>query len=55
MYDWLYNLTGNEILSMFIVSPLPLFVLILPYALFAVLAEKKVSNPQQDTREANKL
>jgi NADH-quinone oxidoreductase subunit H len=47
MYDWLYNLTGNSILSMFIVSLLPLLFL-LPFALFAVLAERKVSAHMQD-------
>ena len=48
MYDWLYNLLGNEILAMFIVSLLPLFVFILPFALFAVLMERKVSAHMQD-------
>jgi len=48
MYDWLYNLTGSEILAMFIVSLLPLFVFILPFALFAVLMERKVSAHMQD-------
>ncbi len=48
MYDWLYNLTGSGILSAFIISLLPLFVFILPFALFAVLAERKVSAHMQD-------
>jgi NADH-quinone oxidoreductase subunit H len=48
MYDWLNNLTGSPILAMFIVSLLPLFVFILPFALFAVLAERKVSAHMQD-------
>jgi len=48
MYEWLYNLTGSEILAMFVVSLLPLFVFILPFALFAVLAERKVSAHMQD-------
>jgi NADH-quinone oxidoreductase subunit H len=48
MYDWLYNLTGSELLAMFIVSLLPLFVFILPFALLAVLAERKVSAHMQD-------
>lgn len=48
MYDWLFNLTGSEILAMFVVSLLPLFVFILPFALFAVLAERKVSAHMQD-------
>lgn len=48
MYDWLYSLIGNEFLAMFIVSLLPLFVFILPFALAAVLAERKVSAHMQD-------
>ena len=48
MYDWLYNLTGSGILSAFIISLLPLFIFILPFALFAVLAERKVSAHMQD-------
>ncbi len=48
MYDWLLNLTGSGILSAFIISLLPLFVFILPFALFAVLAERKVSAHMQD-------
>jgi NADH-quinone oxidoreductase subunit H len=48
IYDWLYNLTGSPILSMFVVSLLPLFAFILPFALFAVLAERKVSAHMQD-------
>ncbi|HEY7751531.1 MAG TPA: complex I subunit 1 family protein, partial [Ignavibacteriaceae bacterium] len=48
MYDWLFDITGNAILSMFVVSLLPLFLFILPFALFAVLAERKVSAHMQD-------
>ena len=48
MYDWLYSVTGSSILSMFIVSLLPLFLFILPFALLAVLAERKVSAHMQD-------
>lgn len=48
MYDWLYDLTGSGILSAFIISLLPLFIFILPFALFAVLAERKVSAHMQD-------
>ena len=48
MYEWLYNVTGSSILSMFIVSLLPLFVFLLPFALFAVLMERKVSAHMQD-------
>ncbi len=48
MYEWLYSVTGSSILSMFIVSLLPLFVFLLPFALFAVLMERKVSAHMQD-------
>ncbi len=48
IYHWLYNVTGSSILSMFIVSLLPLFLFILPFALLAVLAERKVSAHMQD-------
>ncbi len=48
MYDWLYNLTGSEILAAVIQSLLPLFLFILPFALFAVLLERKVSAHMQD-------
>jgi len=48
MYDWLYSVTGSQILSMFVVSLLPLFIFILPFALVAVLAERKVSAHMQD-------
>jgi len=48
MYDWLYSLTGSEILAAIIQSLLPLFAFILPFALFAVLLERKVSGHMQD-------
>lgn len=48
MYDWLYDLTGSEIISAFIQSLLPLFLFLLPFALVAVLAERKVSAHMQD-------
>jgi NADH-quinone oxidoreductase subunit H len=48
IYDYLYSLTGSEILAAFIQSLLPLFVFILPFALFAVLMERKVSAHMQD-------
>ena len=48
MYDFFYSLTGSEILSGVIISLLPLFVVVLPYALFAVYFERKVSAHIQD-------
>ncbi len=48
IYDYLYNWTGSAPLSAFIMSLLPLFVFILPFALFAVLLERKVSAHMQD-------
>lgn len=47
-YDILNNLTGSPILSGFIVALLPLFLFILPFALVAVLLERKVSAHMQD-------
>ena len=48
MYDFLINLFGDNAISYFIAAALPLFLFILPYALFAVLAERKVSAHMQD-------
>jgi NADH-quinone oxidoreductase subunit H len=48
MYDWLYSVTGSEIIAAIIQSLLPLFAFILPFALFAVLLERKVSGHMQD-------
>ncbi|NOX18105.1 MAG: NADH-quinone oxidoreductase subunit NuoH [Chlorobi bacterium] len=48
MYEIINNILNNEIISMIIVAALPLFVFILPFALFAVLAERKVSAHMQD-------
>lgn len=48
IYDYLYNLTGSAPLAAFIMSLLPLFIFILPFALFAVLLERKVSAHMQD-------
>lgn len=48
MYDFLVNLIGNEIIAMVIMAALPLFVFILPFALIAVYAERKVSAFMQD-------
>lgn len=48
MYNLLNQLIGNEYIAAVIAAALPLFVFILPYALFAVLAERKVSAYMQD-------
>jgi NADH-quinone oxidoreductase subunit H len=48
IYDFLYNWTGSAPLAAFIQSLLPLFIFILPFALFAVLLERKVSAHMQD-------
>ncbi len=48
MFDLFYKLTGSEIVSGVIISLLPLFLFILPFALFAVLLERKVSAHMQD-------
>ncbi|PID57316.1 MAG: NADH-quinone oxidoreductase subunit NuoH [Ignavibacteriae bacterium] len=48
MYEFLENIVGNQIAAYFIAAALPLFLFILPYALIAVLAERKVSAHMQD-------
>ena len=48
IYDWLYNLTGSDIIAAGVQSLLPLFIFILPFALIAVLLERKVSAHMQD-------
>ncbi len=48
MYDFLINIFGNQIVAYFVAAAIPLFLFILPYALFAVLAERKVSAHMQD-------
>jgi len=48
IYDWLYGLTGSEIIAAGVQSLLPLFLFILPFALIAVLLERKVSAHMQD-------
>jgi len=48
IYDWLYTVTGSEIIAAIIQSLIPLFAFILPFALFAVLLERKVAGHMQD-------
>lgn len=48
IYDWLYDITGSELLAAFIQSWVPLLLFILPFVLVAVLAERKVSAHMQD-------
>lgn len=48
MFDLFYRLTGSEIVSGVIISLLPLLLFILPFVLFAVLLERKVSAHMQD-------
>src|SRR3990172_2364770 len=48
IFNWLYDITGSEIAAAIIQSLLPLFIFILPFALFAVLLERKVSAHMQD-------
>ncbi len=48
IYDFLVHITGSSIIAAIISSMLPLFLFILPFALIAVLAERKVSAHMQD-------
>ena len=48
IYDFFFKLTGSNFLADVIQSLLPLFIFILPFALFAVLFERKVSAHMQD-------
>ena len=48
IYDWLYSLTGSEMIAAGVQSLLPLYLFILPFALVAVLLERKVAAHMQD-------
>ncbi|PJA98567.1 MAG: NADH-quinone oxidoreductase subunit NuoH [Ignavibacteriales bacterium CG_4_9_14_3_um_filter_30_11] len=48
IYEYFSNLTGSEVLASIISAFLPLFLFILPFALIAVLLERKVSAHMQD-------
>lgn len=47
MYQYIYNITGNTIISTLVVALIPLTI-ILVYALFAIWLERKVSGHMQD-------
>jgi NADH-quinone oxidoreductase subunit H len=48
MYELLNDIFGSEILAIIVAASLPLFLFILPFALIAVLLERKVSAHLQD-------
>jgi NADH-quinone oxidoreductase subunit H len=48
MYELLNDIFGSEIIAMIVAACLPLFLFILPFALIAVLLERKVSAHLQD-------
>ncbi len=48
MYEIVNDIIGIELLSMVIVAALPLFLFILPFALYGVLMERKVAGHMQD-------
>jgi NADH-quinone oxidoreductase subunit H len=48
MFEFLTDIFGSEIIAMIVSACLPLFLFILPFALIAVLLERKVSAHMQD-------
>ena len=48
MYEFLTNIFNSEVIAIIIAAFLPLFLFILPFALFAVYLERKVSAFMQD-------